>query len=242
MGFSRDDRIVVCGAGGFIGGHLLAALARQGYRRLRAVDIKPLAQWYQRIPGVEDLQLDLRDSAHCPRRRPGRGRRLRLSCGHGRDGVHREQQGALHAERAHQHASADGRARGRGRALLLRLFGLRLRGRQAERPTCDGLKEADAYPAMPEDGYGWEKLFSERMCRHFREDFGLRRGSRAITTCTVPTAPTTAAARRRPRRSVERSPGQAAGRRDRDLGRRRADPQLHLHRRLHRRDPGHHGQ
>jgi nucleoside-diphosphate-sugar epimerase len=36
------------------------------------------------------------------------------------------------------------------------------------------LKEADAYPAMPEDGYGWEKLFSERMCRHFREDYGLR--------------------------------------------------------------------
>ena len=37
----------------------------------------------------------------------------------------------------------------------------------------DGLKESDAYPADPEDGYGWEKLFSERMCRHFTEDFGL---------------------------------------------------------------------
>ena len=36
------------------------------------------------------------------------------------------------------------------------------------------LREDDAYPAVPEDGYGWEKLFSERMCRHFREDFGLR--------------------------------------------------------------------
>ena len=35
------------------------------------------------------------------------------------------------------------------------------------------LREEDAYPAMPEDGYGWEKLFSERMCRHFREDFGV---------------------------------------------------------------------
>jgi GDP-D-mannose 3',5'-epimerase len=37
----------------------------------------------------------------------------------------------------------------------------------------EGLREEDAYPAMPEDGYGWEKLFSERMCRHFREDFGI---------------------------------------------------------------------
>src|SRR6202035_5595091 len=41
------------------------------------------------------------------------------------------------------------------------------------RPDCPALKEADAYPALPEDGYGWEKLFSERMCRHFREDYGL---------------------------------------------------------------------
>ena len=62
----------------------------------------------------------------------------------------------------------------RGRALLLLVVGLRLR-RRARRPRPDvtALAEADAYPAMPEDGYGWEKLFSERMCRHFREDFGL---------------------------------------------------------------------
>ena len=42
-----------------------------------------------------------------------------------------------------------------------------------EKTFIDGLKESDAYPAQPEDGYGWEKLFSERMCRHFYEDFGL---------------------------------------------------------------------
>ena len=63
-------------------------------------------------------------------------------------------------------------------------------------PTSPPLKEDDAYPAMPEDGYGWEKLFSERMCRHFREDFGLGPGSPATTTSTARTAPTTAAARR----------------------------------------------
>jgi GDP-D-mannose 3',5'-epimerase len=46
-------------------------------------------------------------------------------------------------------------------------------GFKQRRSDIPGLKEADAYPADPEDGYGWEKLFSERMCRHFREDFGL---------------------------------------------------------------------
>ena len=66
------------------------------------------------------------------------------------------------------------------------------------------LKESDAYPAMPEDGYGWEKLFSERMCRHFIEDFGSRCAWRASTTSTARTAPTTAAARRRRRRSAAR--------------------------------------
>jgi GDP-D-mannose 3',5'-epimerase len=57
--------------------------------------------------------------------------------------------------------------------VFLRLLGLRLQRRQAGDPDVTALKEEDAYPAMPEDGYGWEKLFSERMCRHFREDFGL---------------------------------------------------------------------
>ena len=101
------------------------------------------------------------------------------------------------------------------------------------------LKEDDAYPAMPEDGYGWEKLFSERMCRHFREDFGLDHPGRALPQ------------RLRPARHLGRRPREGAGRdlpqdrrgrahrraRDRDLGRRRADPQLHVHRRLRRTAP-----
>jgi hypothetical protein len=67
------------------------------------------------------------------------------------------------------------------------------------------LHEEDAYLAMPEDGYGREKLFSERMCRHFREDFDLgRRASLASTTSTAPTAPSTAAVRRPPPPSVGR--------------------------------------
>ena len=79
----------------------------------------------------------------------------------------------MHALGADQHPHADGRAGSRHRALLLFVVGLRLPGDKQTRADVTALKEADAYPAMPEDGYGWEKLFSERMCRHFREDFGL---------------------------------------------------------------------
>ena len=77
-------------------------------------------------------------------------------------------------QRADQHAHAGRRQGSRHRAVLLFVLRLRLQRRQAERqPTSPRLKEEDAYPALPEDGYGWEKLFSERMCRHFREDYGI---------------------------------------------------------------------
>ena len=100
-------------------------------------------------------------------------------------------------------------------------------------PDVTALREEDAYPALPEDGYGWEKLFCERMCRHFHEDFGLGRVSPGTTTSTGRTGPGTAGARRRRRRSAARSPRQSSpAARDRDLGRRRADAQLHVHRRL----------
>ena len=131
----------------------------------------------------------------------------------------------------------------RRRALLLRLVGLRLRRRQADAtPTNPGLKEADAYPAMPEDGYGWEKLFSERMCRHFREDFGLDTRVARYHNVYGPHGTWT----RRPREGAGRDlpqghRGQALRQaRDRDLGRRRADAQLHVHRRLRQRHAGDH--
>ena len=62
----KDNLIVVCGAGGFIGGHLVAALLRQKGFRLRAVDIKPLDRWYQRLDGVENIgSLDLKEMPAC---------------------------------------------------------------------------------------------------------------------------------------------------------------------------------
>ena len=65
MEIDRGQRTVVCGAGGFIGGHLIADLRRQGYTRLRAVDLKPPERWYQRFPDVENVRLDLREPEAC---------------------------------------------------------------------------------------------------------------------------------------------------------------------------------
>ena len=101
------------------------------------------------------------------------------------------------------------------------------------------LKEADAYPAMPEDGYGWEKLFSERMCRHFREDFGLTTRVARFHNVYGPHGTWDGGREKAPAaicRKVIHAIETGAGR-DRNLGRRQADPQLHVHRRLRRRHP-----
>ena len=96
------------------------------------------------------------------------------------------------------------------------------------------LKEADAYPAMPEDGYGWEKLFSERMCRHFREDFGLETRVARYHNVYGPHGTWDGGREKAPAAICRKVIAGEALRatRDRDLGRRRADAQLHVHRRL----------
>ena len=103
-----------------------------------------------------------------------------------------------------------------------------------ESPEVEPLREADAYPAMPEDGYGWEKLFSERMCRHFYEDFGLETRVARYHNVYGPHG-TYDGGREKAPAAICRKVAAAmldGSERDRDLGRRQADPQLHLHRRL----------
>ena len=97
------------------------------------------------------------------------------------------------------------------------------------------LKEEDAYPADPQDAYGWEKLVAERLCLYYAEEFGMETRIVALPQhLRARTAPTTAAGRRHRRRSAARSPWPSHGGTDRDLGRRRADPLLLLRRRLRR--------
>ena len=170
---NKDDLITVCGAGGFIGGHLIADLRHQGYKKLRAVDIKPFDQWYQKFDDVESLQLDLSEKEAC--RAAARGARVIYNHAADMGGM-----GFIENNKAlcmltvliNTHLLQAARENGIERYFFASSACVYNASKQTD-PNNPGLKEEDAYPAMPEDGYGWEKLFSERMCRHFREDFGL---------------------------------------------------------------------
>ena len=168
------DSIVVCGGGGFIGGHLVADLARQGYQRIRAVDIKPLDEWYQRFPDVENLQLDLQEKEACAEATRGSAVVFNLAADMGGMGfIENNRALCMLSVLINTHLLMAARELGVQRFF----YSSSACVYAAEKQTSENvvpLKEADAYPAMPEDGYGWEKLFSERLCRHFREDFGLQ--------------------------------------------------------------------
>ncbi|MFB3893943.1 MAG: NAD-dependent epimerase/dehydratase family protein [Phycisphaerae bacterium] len=169
----KNGLIVVGGAGGFIGGHLIASLRRKGGARLRAVDIKPTGEWYQCFPDVENLQLDLSDKANCYRACVGAAEVYNLAADMGGMGfIENNKALCMLSVLISTHMLVAARDCGVQRFFYSSSACVYNADKQKSEDVVP-LKEADAYPGMPEDGYGWEKLFSERMCRHFREDFGL---------------------------------------------------------------------
>lgn len=169
----NSDLIVVCGGGGFIGGHLTAALRASGHQNLRAVDLKPLNRWYQRFDGVDNRQLDLKDLAACKAAMAGAKQVYNLAADMGGMGfIENNRALCMLSVLINTHLLMAAREAGIERYFYASSACVYNADKQRD-PKVTALKEADAYPAMPEDGYGWEKLFSERMCRHFREDFGL---------------------------------------------------------------------
>ena len=167
------ESIVVGGAGGFIGGHLIAELRRQGATKLRAVDVKPLAEWYQTFDDVENLVLDLQRLPECQTAVKGMHTVYNLAADMGGMGFIELNKGlCMLTVLINTHLLIAARAAGVQRFFYSSSACVYAADKQVNEDV-SGLKESDAYPAMPEDGYGWEKLFSERMCRHFREDFGL---------------------------------------------------------------------
>ncbi len=165
--------VVVTGAGGFIGGNLVAKLRSQGRKRIRAVDIKPLEEWYRQFNEVESICLDLNLKENCEMAAEGASDIYNLAANMGGIGfiehnkalcmlsvlinTHMLQAAVKHGVKRYFYSSS---------ACVY--------NRDKQKPfEAPSLKEEEAYPALAEDGYGWEKLFSERMCRHFREDFGL---------------------------------------------------------------------
>ena len=169
----KSELIVVCGAGGFIGGHLVADLLRQGHRAIRAVDIKPLDEWFQLFPDVENLSLDLQDKAACETALRGARVVYNLAADMGGMGfIENNKALCMLSVLINTHLLMAAKQFGVDRFFYASSACVYAADKQTS-PDVTALKEADAYPAMPEDGYGWEKLFSERMCRHFREDFGI---------------------------------------------------------------------
>lgn len=167
------NKILVCGAGGFIGGHLIAELRRQGKAELRAVDHKPLDQWYQRYDDVENFQLNLERREDCRIAVQGCDAIYNLAADMGGMGfIELNKALCMLSVLINTQLLLAAREFGAQRYFFSSSACVYNADRQRD-PNVTALKEADAYPAMPEDGYGWEKLFSERMCRHFREDFGL---------------------------------------------------------------------
>ncbi len=167
-------KVLVCGAGGFIGGHLIAALRQQGGVTLRAVDRKPLDEWYQRFEGVENFQLNLEHLEDCRLAVRDCDVVYNLSADMGGMGfIELNKALCMLSVLINTHLLIAAREFRVQRFFFASSACVYNADKQRD-PNVTALKEPDAYPAMPEDGYGWEKLFSERMCRHFREDFGIQ--------------------------------------------------------------------
>ncbi len=167
-----SDLVVVTGAGGFIGGHLVGDLLKKGHR-VRAVDHKPLTDWWQKHPGVENLSIDLEHLEHCHTAVQGAHQVYNLAADMGGMGfIEHNKALCMLSVLINTHMLLAAKEAKVQRFFYSSSACVYAAGKQTMTDVT-ALKEEDAYPAMPEDGYGWEKLFSERMCRHFREDFGM---------------------------------------------------------------------
>ena len=167
------QKAVVTGAGGFIGGHLVKRLVGEGVD-VRAVDVKPLDEWYQHTDGAEDLQLDVSKAESAAKAVKGVDTVFNLAADMGGMGfIENNKALCMLSVLTSTHMLVEAQEAGVDRFFYSSSACVYAAEHQTS-PEVVPLKEEDAYPAMPEDGYGWEKLFSERMCRHFSEDYGMK--------------------------------------------------------------------
>jgi GDP-D-mannose 3', 5'-epimerase len=168
-------KVVVCGGGGFIGGHLVGQLQNDGVDVIRAIDIKPVAEWYQvHDGGIENITADLKNIDACRMAVEGADLVFNLAADMGGMGFIENNKALCmlsvlintHLLMAAEDASVS--------RFFFSSSACVYNGEKQITPDVVPLKESDAYPALAEDGYGWEKLFSERMCRHFEEDYGFQ--------------------------------------------------------------------
>ena len=164
----------MAGAGGFIGGWLVRHLCEEGFTNVRAVDLKPLDDWYQVLPGVESRVQTSGRSTRAARPCDGVAHVYNLACDMGGMGfIEANKAACMISVLINTHLLMAGKDAGIQRFFFASsacIYNVALQ----QDADVTALREEDAYPALPEDGYGWEKLFSERMCRHFLDDFGIQ--------------------------------------------------------------------
>lgn len=170
----KNDLVLVAGAGGFIGGWLVKNLIDRGYTKIRAVDLKPKTEWYQSFSQVENLVLDLQglEEARVATNNTRLIYNLAADMG-GMGFIENNKAACMLSVLINTHLLMAAKE-SESQLFFYASSACVYNGSKQENPNNPGLKEEDAYPAMPEDGYGWEKLFSERMCRHYMEDFGMQ--------------------------------------------------------------------
>ena len=170
----KDDLIVIGGAGGFIGGALARYFTDKGFTRIRAVDKKPLPEWYQRVPGTECLTIDLSEEANCKRACAGALEVYNLAADMGGMGfIERFRVECLRSILINTHMIEAAYTAGAKR-YFFSSSACAYNTQLQQDPKVRALKESDAYPAMAERGYGWEKLMSEIFCQEYWAERGLK--------------------------------------------------------------------
>ena len=166
------DKYLIVGAGGFIGGHLSKKLLNENNIVIGA-DIKPLELWFQNHENSENYSLDMQEYENCLKITKNVDYVINLACNMGGIGFIEKNKAECMLSVLINTNLLRACKENKVKRYFFSSSACAYNKDLQQDPEIDGLKEEDAYPAMPEDGYGWEKLFSERMCRHFTEDFGL---------------------------------------------------------------------
>jgi len=169
-----DDLISITGAGGFIGGNLALYFRNKGFTNIRAVDKKPLYEWYLHVPGVQNLCLDVSVEDNCRRVCEGTAEVYNLAADMGGMGfIERFRVECLRSVLINTHM-IDAAYRAGARRYFFSSSACAYNTLLQRDPNVRALKESDAYPAMAERGYGWEKLFSEMVCEEYWHERGLK--------------------------------------------------------------------
>ena len=163
---------LVAGAGGFIGGHLVKSLMSQGHKVICA-DVKPLQYWFQLFEENKNYSFDLKEYENCLKATEGVDYIYNMACNMGGMGFIENNKAECMLSVLINTNLLRACLINKVKKYFFSSSACVYNAKKQKEVFIPGLREEDAYPAEPEDGYGWEKLFSERMCRHFTEDFGL---------------------------------------------------------------------